>query len=489
MDKMTLKQIIENYDKTGVMPVPVSGYSAEDMHLYQRAHELIGIIESVENSLKEKFAEYGELKITITKTDGLNKPICDAMEIDVIKDESTSKTNIDLFANFNLSRLAELPGPEVYAAVYYPLYDTILKNVEKKKESSSEEGKLVKDGGDNQQSTGKADSVVVTYLKEFLKNLLGLETEVDEFTVKSIATEFGNNGISKQDLFENPNGANLFAERFSKVSKQGHQQQATALLGEFSKSEFNSIRTGSDAEIMAFCEKFANNFLQNSGLEVGTYEINFSNTGDLGTYTDKGVNGQSITINIEAIRKMKNPAEVLMTLAHELTHMVDSSANKAIGKVSRRGMGLSEHNLVGGVDENSTGFLRRMEDIYYKANPHERSARRGELVALEFMMGMQPDETMKAHIKKSLESFQNYQIKTIQTLQSQVGPLIEEYNRTRNSLGYDEKTMAYIDRVMEDLKKMQAEGVLNFDKDLQALRASQGIGQAHQVENATALGE
>ena len=183
---------------------------------------------------------------------------------------------------------------------------------------------------------------------------------------------------------------------FNKENKS--LKQANALVNEFSREEFNLIMAGNGTvagmrDLEAFCEKFANNFLQNSGLKVGTYEIKFSDSGDLGTYTDNG-GKQFITININKINKMDNPAEVIMTLAHELTHMVDSSLNKKEGEV----FGLSRNNEVGGVDKNATGFVARMQSVYYKVNPHERSARRGELVALEFMANMQPGETIKKYI-------------------------------------------------------------------------------------------
>ncbi len=484
-----LKQLLEEYDRTGSMPVPVKGYSSEDMESYERAGKLKEIIESVKSSLTEQFAEYGELKINITLNDESSSPIFNAINFEQAP-LSDGKTDLSVKANLNVSRLAKLPSMEAYAAVYYPLYDSILKNVEKNKGDKSQEGKLVKVGEENQQSS-ESDSLIVSYLKEFLRNLFGVGTELkgvelDDFSVQSIAKDFSKKGITRQDFFENPNGTNLLAERFAKVSKQGYQQQATALLGEFSKNEINLI-SGTDAEIKAFCEKFADNFLKNSGLQAGTYAIEFTNTGDIGLYSDKG-DSQSIKINIDAIRKMYNPAEVLMTLAHELTHMVDSSVNKGLGQASRKGYGLTEHNLVGGVNKNSSGFLKRMEEVYYKANPHERSARQGELVALEFMMGMQPNATMKSYIEKSLASFKGYQVKTIKALQVDVEKLIADYNNgnSQELQGYDEKTLAYISKVMDDLMKMKSEGLLDFSSEIKNLEDATKISESM---NAVSLGE
>lgn len=484
-----LKQLLENYDKTGEIPVPVGGYTKENINNYQRADALIQIIDRVKDSLKEKFAEYGDLEIDVSTTRGSENPIYDAIHFEQKQNVASGKTDMHVCANFNLSKIAELPGAEAYSVLYYPLYNSILKNIEKKNEKSTESGKLVNQEQEN-QGPERLDPLVERYLSKSLSKIIGERIQIDDFSVQNIARELNKHGIGQPDLFDNPqnlledqNGEKLLAERFAKVAKNGYQQQATALLGYFSKDDFNSIRFGSDAQIKDFCEKFSDKFLQNSGIEKKDYEVLFSNSGDLGTYVDKGVNGQSITINIDAIRKMDNPAEVMMTLAHELTHMVDSSVNKGLGKVSRKGFGLEEHNLVGGVSENATGFVKRMEEVYYKANPHERSARQGELVALEFMMGMQPDADMKNYINKSLKSFQNYQRKTIETIKDKVEPLIREYQSGDATRGYDDKTVAYIDKVMADLIQMKVDGLLNFDKELNAIQASQEIENKDKNKN------
>lgn len=482
-----LKQLLEEYDRTGEIPVPVGGYSREDMRNYQRADALLQIIDKVKESLKEKFAEYGDLDIDITTTKDSSGPIYDAIHIEQKENSASGKTDMQVCANFNLSKVAELPGVEAYSVLYYPLYNSVLKNIEKKNES--EFGKLINQEQEN-KGPERLDPLVEKYLTKSLTKIVGERIQIDDFSAQNIARELNRHGIGQPDLFANPdnlindqNGEKLLAERFSKVAKNGYQQQATALLGHFSKDDFNTIRFGSDAQIKDFCERFSDKFLQSSGIDKKDYEIVFSNSGDLGTYTDKGVNGQSITINIEAIRKMENPAEVMMTLAHELTHMVDSSVNKGLGKVSRKGFGLDEHNLVGGVSEDATGFVKRMEEVYYKANPNERSARQGELVALEFMMGMQPDADMKDYIGKSLKSFQNYQRKTIETIRDKVEPLIREYQSGEATRGYDDKTVAYIDKVMGDLIQMKVDGLLDLDKELKAIQASQEIENKDRNQN------
>ena len=343
--------------------------------------------------------------------------------------------------------------------------------------------------------SNESTSSIFEYFKKFLEFFFAGNNDIKNMNYSACAEQISLNlkqrGFVPEDLFENSKGKNLFAERFAKVSKLGYQQQATALAGVFSKKEFNSIQNGSDAQIKDACQKFADQFLKNSGVESGTYSIEFGDAkGDLGRYIDNGVNGQSITIDLEAIKKLENPAELWMTLAHELTHMVDSSKNKASGVMSRKGFGLSEHNLVGCVNDNAPPFVKKMEQVYYEVNPHERSARQGELVALEFMMQMQPDATMKHYIKQSLKDFQAYQRSTLKTLNTRVEELIADYERSKSSFGFDAATMNYVKKVMDDLKEMKEKGLLDFDEDLKALEESEVIKNRNKEDiHASVLGE
>lgn len=484
-----LKQLIEEYDRTGELPVEAKNCPIDEIYKFKKITALLEIAENVKETLKEKFKEYGNLEFIFTTMEDPNGPYFGAANFDLQKNVATGKNDLTVNANFNLLKIAQLPGFEAFSVMYYPLYNSILKEIDKNKDDKSKTVKFGKEEDFNKEPE-KLDPLVKFYLDRSLKKIIGNEIKITDYSVDNLAKIIQEKGIFSNQLFDNQYNENLLAERYAMVSKQGHQQQAEALLGEFSKDEFAVLKNGSDDKIRDFCERFANKFLQNSGLEIGTYDINFSNTGDLGTYSDSGTKGQSITINLEAVREMDNPAEVLMTLTHELTHMVDSSVNKGHGQASRKGFGLEEHNMVGGVSEGSTGFLREMEEVYYKVNPHERSARQGELVALEFMNEMQTDETMKSYVDKSLVSFQNYQIKTIETIKEKVEPLIKRYQSGEELQGYDDKTKAYIDNVMADLIQMKYEGLLDFTKDLEALKETKSMGNQIKVDNfVSSLGE
>ena len=504
---MSLKDTLINYDKAG--SVPAHGFSKEQIASSYKVKRLVEVIKFALNDVKKKGKDIFEnfnVTFDISSIDNV-KPFDNAVNLMGLP-EVIDDNNKDLVipVNFNYSQLAKLGSVEVYIVAFSTMYNALLKKKALAVGNAVDFGKGGKDQSKKAAENGNANgsgSNIFEYVKKFLDFFFTGNENIKNMDYSACAEQVELNlktrGFAAEDLFDNPKGVNLFAERFAKVSKLGYQQQATSLVGVFSKKEFNSIQNGSETQIKEVCQKFADQFLKNSGVESGTYSIEFGDAkGDLGRYIDKGLNGQSVVIDLNAIRKLENPAELWMTLAHELTHMVDSSRNKADmvdssrnkedGKMSRKFFGLSEHNLVGSVNEDAPDFVKRMEEIYYDVNPHERSARQGELVALEFMMQMQPDETMKKYIKQSLKSFQNYQRNTLKTLQSKVDNLIEEYETGKFS--YDVKTMQYVERVMEDLKKMKEEGLLDISDDLKALNDSRQIESKYMSESAvSALGE
>ena len=68
--------------------------------------------------------------------------------------------------------------------------------------------------------------------------------------------------------------------------------------------------------------------------------------------------------------------------------------------------------------------------------------------------------------------------------------VFDEYNNSRNSFGYDAETMSYVDKVMEDLKKMKEEGLLDISEDLNALKDADMIKNNNREEaQASELGE
>ena len=108
-----------------------------------------------------------------------------------------------------------------------------------------------------------------------------------------------------------------------------------------------------------------------------------------------------------------------MTLSHELTHAVDSSLNKAAGKVNMEdGTGLlndiSEDISGSGATGKVKDLLVELKSFCYHINENERSARIGELSALIFMQKVgSKDPKIQQEIATSVAKYKRYQQKTI----------------------------------------------------------------------------
>ena len=484
--EINLKEAFDGFNKSG--NVPRGGFSKEQiLNGTDKIRSLLRIIEAAKRDTIKRGAEiFDNFNVSIEFASLDSKPFDAAISaVGFTEIRDANNPFLDVPINLNYSQLAKYGDVEAYAIVSAFLYNTLLK----KRDMAASGKDVVFEKTDNQvNKTDNFEQSIFEYIKKFLKlfcdgneNFKNMEYSA---CAKWVAKNLNQHGIEAQNVFENPNGKNLFAERFAKVSKLGYQQQATALEGVFSKEELGALQSKDETEIKAFCQKFADHFLQNSHIPSDSYEIEIvhKDGGDLGQYIDSGENGQRLVINITEIQKLDNNAELVMTLAHELTHMVDSSKNKGEEKMSRKGFGLAEHNLVGSVNENAPDFVKKMEKVYYDVNPHERSARQGELVALEFLMQMQSDEVLRKQIDASLKSFQDYQRKTLETLQSKVDNLIKQYDEQKNSFNYDANTMDYIETVMNDLKKMKEEGLLDITEDLKALEESEAIKNKY-IEN------
>lgn len=438
MSNLTMKEIFDEYNKAEA--VPTKGFSKEQLKVHKKAQAFMRIVELAEANVKQeakKIFDKLDINFNISSCDNSKNEqgFVNAMHFDL----NEAKNELNVGINFNFSRLCNLPPEEAYSLVYSSMYMPILNAKEGKlksnevrfdKEDNLSEEPAVNDAGvDRDGHYAPTTSIIVKYLKKLLKLIF----EDDFSSGKSVAgfdfdncarkneQDFKSGGITAETMFENPHGLNLFAERYGKIVKQGNDKQATQLLGVFSKSEFASLKSGNMQQIRSFCEKYAKTVLEQSGIDANLVPITFEPRGAMGEYMDYG-NRQSVNINMNEVVAMQNPAEVVMILQHELTHAIDSTKNKSEGNVTREGYGLTE-NLVGGLDgiekdvhakdNKDRGVVQdyyiRLNEMCYRLNPNERSARQGELTAIMFMKDMQNDDSMKTYIDKSIESYNRYQ--------------------------------------------------------------------------------
>ena len=439
----------------------------------------------------EKALENVNVNFSVSLANKLNEPIVNAMDFgNFTLENNAEKQNIPVSANFNFMKLCSLPKAEVYAVVYKTLFEPFKDKIKSKassdkvlfgKEEDLENSETAVNDShfDRQGNYVAPQNTVVEYIKKFLRAVFGIKKEgSDDFdlSAKNIASNLAQRDIGPQELFENPNGINLLAERYAKVSKKESQEQANFLLGEFSKEEFESLKRRDPEQLRVFCDKFARNFLANSGLSENDYRITYNRTdskGNIlsaGSFYDHGVNGQSININLDEMNNITNPAEIVMTLSHELTHLVDSASNKGdkskADEITKNGgFGLLD-NLVGGTGEiekfrgsNAFDFIQRLETICYRINPNEVSAREGELIALEFMEGLHTtDKSMIKYIEESKKGYDNY-VEIVNNAIRDAEKMQSEY-KSIEGLIQDENTKNFIKSRLNYIQQLKNKGRL-----------------------------
>ena len=510
-NKTKMQLLFENYNKAGT--VPQGGFSKDDLKNHKKVEALKEIInfafEKIKENANDIFDEFNvNLKITSCDNSDLSQKIVNATKFNFAQE--SGKQSLDVSVNFNFSKLAQLPPEEVYAAIYHTLYNSLIK-----RRALTSDGKGYKFGKDVEEpqqdkNAGKTSSqggIIARYLKKFLCKLLGLTEEDYAKSAAQIDHAFIESGIKPSDMFANPNGTNLLTERFARVAELAdkrkeegldavYSQQSTYLLSEISKDQFESLKTGDQERIKAFCENFIRTFAASNGLPPNAIEARFLSDNDapLGEYVDFGTR-QEIQINLG---KIKSPSEVVMTLAHELTHAVDSSANKGRGITTKEGYGL-QYNIGSNLREEikeakgavGYDFLQELQEICYRVNPNECSARKGEIVAIKFMQGMQPDETMKAHIGRSITSFENYQNKVIEAMSKvdspeKIAALYAKYSKLFPKPAEPAKSM--IEDRLGYLQLLLKNGKLNPAREREAIDIALGrANQQHISEQQTQM--
>ncbi len=247
---------------------------------------------------------------------------------------------------------------------------------------------------------------------------------------------------------------------------------STSLKGEFAKvlSEQEAGGANKTATLKSFCKTYSDTFLASNGLKP--VEVTFDANGDLGTFSDEGTS-HKININLS---KINSVSELVSTLSHELTHAVEDAIKKSQGEVTKEGFGLV-NNISNDISENgidaSTEIGRRQLDVLkklnencYRVNPHERTARYGEISAIKFMDELATTDRMRAQLEQTVWDFAVYQGKTLGALQTvhddaKFEALMTEANEVYSSLPgkakklFDER-MAYLKRARKETFSLES---------------------------------
>lgn len=526
-NKTNMQRVFDEYNKAG--SVPVNGFTKEQLSSHPKAKAIRKVIELAQKDIVKDashvFEEFN-VKFKYSSSDNMHlgeSPI-NAMAFEF---DENDKQNLTVSVNFNFSKLGQLGDVELYSAVYKTMYESLMKKREsvstnnyafgKKDEIQENEPAVNDENFDREGNYVERPNSLLEYIAKFLKEFFGYDQDLSGLDVKAIsnfkpsgnyskcaekiAHNISSGEISPQEVFDNPAGKNLVAERCKKIEKAGNSQQATYLLGVFSQREFNVLKSNNPQDIKNFCEKYARMVLAQSNIDANAVQVTFRPAGPVGSYLDYG-NRQEVNININEVMKQNNPAEVVMTIQHELTHAIDSTVNKSNGVVRQGDYGLVD-NLVGGtkVSELNTGdvvkdesgknyakvtdYFKELKEVCYRINPNERSARQGELVAIEFMQGLHTDAEMQNYIKNSIDSYNSYQTKVLSALEkapamrtrfiSEIKGIVKEGSLTSQEI---EKMLGYIDVIL-----VKYAGKFNEQQYIeQANKAKQELGNIEQAK-------
>lgn len=487
------KKLFEEYNK---VTTPLEGFSKEQLLSNPKVKLVLKVIREAEKDLKKDASNlFDEFNVKFVYTSSDNSKLSETLVNALNFSKDAEGNGWTISANFNFSKLCSLPAEEVYAVSYAVMNESLLK---KKREVSGNKNYLFGKESEIDSETMTTDEnfnrdgeyvrpSIFEYIKKILKLLLGDDEkshDANEISYasnydfsavsKRISTNLESSGIASSDLFENPNNPNLVIERYGKLVKQGYLQQSTFLLGEISKDEFNMVKSNNENEVKSFCEKYVKLLLVNNGLSEKDIPITFEPVGSIGNFIDNGGVNQRVNINIQKIKTMKNPAEVIMTLSHELGHAFDSAENKLddamAGKSVKFGLrdnlvGNSKAGIESASDEDKKvyDYVVRLNTICYRINPNERSARQAELTAIKFMQGMNPDEVMQGYINTSIDSYNNYQTKVLTDLENAL-KMENEYNELK-SLIRNQSTKDIIETRLGYIKSLNQREKLNPEQE------------------------
>ena len=194
-----------------------------------------------------------------------------------------------------------------------------------------------------------------------------------------------------------------------------------------------------------FCTTFSNSYMQAHGLSgVEIKFINDPSNTAIGEYYDCGTS-QYIEVNLAKISGDKGIVDLTTTLAHELTHAVDSSYHKVHGQYNKYGGGIVDSISTdisnSGLNGRAYELLKDLNYKCYKADPCEQRARDGEQIGVDFVRQLAGDE-FKEEIAKYNKSNSQYQEK-VNAVKANLDSYIAEKESEFASLSIDPSSKGY----------------------------------------------
>ena len=430
-----------------------------------------------------------------------------------------------------MRRVSRLPAPEAHVLLCALLYNEVKRKgyvstapSELDKEKSYDEMFALPQDNENKSDVKKVEPKqerpkrknLLTYIKEFLLKLLGLEKEeieeisnivVEDLEQQSTPAEFDNfmtsmfgasvdNAKSSKEMFSLRNrklvkNAETALENGDDALSMAYYSQAKEILDVQVSENFEKVQEEgfkNKEAVKPFVTSLVAKTLTAYGIELNdSVVVTFNDDPTVGRF----FNGTPKRINVD-VSKVKSVTDLAMTIVHEVKHCADAfSQDGAIDENERRTKGLMgsfEHEKISkyGLKKNSAEYklLDMLNKTCYYLDPNERSARIAEFGALEFMKKMAGgDKDLMADVDHNIGSYasyiQNEIVRRATDLQNpksktNLQNIIEEYNKMRPRLS-DEVCVA-IEKRIAYLQELCQRG-FDFSAEKQALKQADMLAE------------
>ncbi len=486
---------------------------------------LIAIAKKVESAINLGLSSNNQIKLDLTFTATLANSVSGGGNKGVFVQSKNSSGDIAM--NINIKRLSKLPALEVYSILYKSLYSHVykkeLENDDGLSLPSEISGSDKKDDSDNKSNKTKRKAIecLAGYLNKFLPKYFEGKfkdfTAISELVASQIISEMGEEDIEKilgvffklenfndkaeklveEFLGESENArynhivgkaTELMIDPNKEVVGLNYMQQYEELMSVSIKNKFKEA-VNNDSKSLSdfknFCVSYANKFMASRNLNG--IEVSFDAEGELGTFYD----GNPPRVNVN-LKKIDSISELAMTLSHELTHAVDSCANRVKGNYNREGGGLfdgmSEDISNSGLKQNSSAYnlLKELKNYCYHVDPNERSARIGELSALKFIESMSKEPgvlkgvNLESQLTVSATKYIAYQEKTAKMVSELSDSKIAEWRSELSGFSKIPETARNMikDRI-DYLEKMIRSGLM-IDAEKESIEAARKLLEQEQ---------
>ena len=440
-----LNESFESYDEAGAISKGINNAKLAELIKNKNDPQIAKKMASVNKICKAVQLSIGEeakkLGVNISEIKLADYTTCSAEFSDpkittkfALQNDKNGGVVAHVALNLNVHTTMTLPPQELYASIYAVVYNALLVKTLTRNNKPLLFNEDFNYNNTFEKGMGELKTdvdFVISYLKYFLSKYLG--SEYKSFDVaRKIVDDIGPDEAFKMFSMDSriavPSDKDLLIARNRELIRKytttlnsdnsqlavGFMQQSIQLISVDLESSFKKIVSMNNTSgIRDFASDYVIDFLQSNDLPADYVQLTFKEDSSKGAFYDGAV---PKIINVD-LSKIENITDLVMTLAHESTHALDSYSKEFGGARNRNDNDIEWDSISeSGLDKHSEAYnlLRKVDCYCYHLDSDERRARLAELSALKFMQRMaESDYSLKEEIRANTEKFERYQQKTI----------------------------------------------------------------------------